>query len=287
MPLQYIYSSSSSDRPLCRMWQEGKCFKCEDRHYYTENDTVPQSKHFFDFKTKMSLSTQFSSPYCVKINKELVKKRNEEIDLETGRRKSWVETTEREVVDLTGKSFPKIVARPPMTDRTNLLNVLSSPGITSKVDPYHEDKKSLVKRKIFVDKATSPIIFRSRSRSPPPRPRTKDNSRRNQSPSPLSRRNRSRSPRGTSRHHNQVRSHGRNAVSPISSKSYTKTKNETVPRIIWRARNPSLLKEYLRSIRSSSRGRKIKSSGRITRRSDSPILTSRRCRRPFARRGRI
>jgi len=266
------------------MWLEGKCFKCEDRHYYTENDAVPQSKHVFDFKTKMSLSTQFSSPYCVKINKELVKKRNEEIDLETGRRKSWVETMEREVVDLTGKSLAKSVARPPLTDKTNLFNVLSCPGITSKVDPYYEDKESLVKRKICVDKATSPIIFRSLSRSP--RPRTKDYSRRNQSP--LSRRNQSQLLRGTSRHHNGVRSHRRNADrSPVSSKTFTKTKIDSVPRIIWRARNPCLLKEYLRSIRSSSRGRRIKSSGRITRRSDSPISSSRRCTSPFAKKGRI
>ena len=38
----------------------------------------------------------FSSPYRVKVMKEVAKQRREEVDLDTGRRRSWVETTEVE-----------------------------------------------------------------------------------------------------------------------------------------------------------------------------------------------
>ena len=45
----------------------------------------------------------FSSPYRVKVMKEVAKQRREEVDLDTGRRRSWVETTEVEVLDLCGE----------------------------------------------------------------------------------------------------------------------------------------------------------------------------------------
>ena len=38
----------------------------------------------------------------VKVRKEVARERREELDLETGRRRSWVETREFEVLDLTG-----------------------------------------------------------------------------------------------------------------------------------------------------------------------------------------
>merc|ERR1719228_489234 len=47
---------------------------------------------------------EYSSPYRVKVIKEVAKQRKEEVDLETGKRKSWVETTEFEVLDLTGET---------------------------------------------------------------------------------------------------------------------------------------------------------------------------------------
>ena len=49
----------------------------------------------------------FSSPYRVKVVKEVAKQRREEVDLDTGRRRSWVETIEVEVLDLCGKSPDK------------------------------------------------------------------------------------------------------------------------------------------------------------------------------------
>ena len=41
------------------------------------------------------VKTNFSSPYFVNIRKETITKRKVEIDLETGRKKSWVESMEQ------------------------------------------------------------------------------------------------------------------------------------------------------------------------------------------------
>lgn len=49
----------------------------------------------------------YSSPYTVKVRKEVAKQRKVEVDLETGDRKSWVESTEFEVLDLTGETPAK------------------------------------------------------------------------------------------------------------------------------------------------------------------------------------
>ena len=45
---------------------------------------------------------EFSSPLVVKVRKEVAKERREEFDLETGKRRSWVEAREFDVLDLTG-----------------------------------------------------------------------------------------------------------------------------------------------------------------------------------------
>ena len=49
-----------------------------------------------------SEALEFSSPLVVKVRKEVAKERREELDLETGRRRSWVEAREFDVLDLTG-----------------------------------------------------------------------------------------------------------------------------------------------------------------------------------------
>ena len=58
--------------------------------------------------------TQFSSPYVVKIRKDRASRRLEEVDLETGRRRSWVETTEHDVIDLTGAGETPAKPRTPL-----------------------------------------------------------------------------------------------------------------------------------------------------------------------------
>ena len=49
----------------------------------------------------------------VKVRKEKESRRLEEVDLDTGRRRSWVETTEHDVIDLTGETPNK--NRTPLT----------------------------------------------------------------------------------------------------------------------------------------------------------------------------
>merc|ERR1719259_343098 len=65
--------------PLCKSWQEGKClaWRCKDRHYYTDDDEVlQQSKRFSDVYLGVGSRRQasFSSPYCVKIQKEVIRR---------------------------------------------------------------------------------------------------------------------------------------------------------------------------------------------------------------------
>ena len=83
-------------------------FTC--RHYYLERDARPAVTQ------RVALAemepTNFSSPYQVKICKEKLVHRREEVDIETGRRRSWVEEEEREVYDLTGDTPMKPLPLP-------------------------------------------------------------------------------------------------------------------------------------------------------------------------------
>ena len=80
------------------------------RHYYLERDARPAVTQ------RVALAemepTNFSSPYQVKICKEKLVHRREEVDIETGRRRSWVEEEEREVYDLTGDTPVKPLPLP-------------------------------------------------------------------------------------------------------------------------------------------------------------------------------
>jgi len=85
---------------------------CIFRHFYTQWDGVlaEQRKRIGNNQARLregaGHETDFSSPYRVKVVKEFSKQRREEVDLETGRRKSWVEVQEFEVFDLTGGDSP-------------------------------------------------------------------------------------------------------------------------------------------------------------------------------------
>ena len=80
------------------------------RHYYLERDARPAVTQ------RLALAemepANFSSPYQVKICKEKLVHRREEVDIETGRRRSWVEEEEREVYDLTGDTPVKPLPLP-------------------------------------------------------------------------------------------------------------------------------------------------------------------------------
>ena len=106
-----------------RSWQNGFCIggrgnSCPLRHYYNERDgQLAQSKRFQDSGVS-SENVDFSSPYSVKVRKEVETQRMEEVDLDTGRRRSWVETKEFEVFDLTGET-PVRPKRSPLADKSN------------------------------------------------------------------------------------------------------------------------------------------------------------------------
>ena len=81
---------------------------CPSRHFYLDEDRELLQSASWDTVTsnKKKAGTEeefrFSSPLTVKVRKEVARERREELDLETGRRRSWVETREYEVLDLTG-----------------------------------------------------------------------------------------------------------------------------------------------------------------------------------------
>ena len=86
-------------------WTRGLCIgeagnNCRLRHFYRplEADFPPSG-----VTTRAPELVEFSSPLVVKVRKEVAKERREVIDLETGTRRSWVETREFDVVDLTGR----------------------------------------------------------------------------------------------------------------------------------------------------------------------------------------
>ena len=112
------YSHNKDQAPLCIRWKQGECIgatgnKCIYRHYYLERDACPAP-------TQRSALAEvepanFSSPYRVKICKERLTHRREEVDIETGKRRSWVEEEEREVFDLTGDTPIKPLPVPKVT----------------------------------------------------------------------------------------------------------------------------------------------------------------------------
>ena len=80
---------------------------CPNRHFFLDGDReVLQSDNTAAPSNQRKAGTEeefrFSSPLTVKVRKEVARERREEVDLETGSRRSWVETRELEVLDLTG-----------------------------------------------------------------------------------------------------------------------------------------------------------------------------------------
>ena len=109
------YSHRKEDAPLCRTWQKGLCIgsvgnTCKFRHFYNENDSSQQGRQSEELGLRQVVN--YSSPYKVKILREVSRQRKEEVDLETGRRRSWVETTEFDVFDLTGDTPVKQIRSP-------------------------------------------------------------------------------------------------------------------------------------------------------------------------------
>ena len=73
---------------------------CSNRHFYMDGDCQPVTTDTATTSQREEVS--FSSPLTVRVRKEVARERREELDLETGARRSWVESREYEVLDLTG-----------------------------------------------------------------------------------------------------------------------------------------------------------------------------------------
>jgi len=100
------FSHNKDDTSLCHNWKNGVCPKnnlCNFRHYYLERDAaVPPRRPLVEVNS----STVYSSPLVVKVKTLTEKHRRVEVDLETGKRRSWIETENKELIDITGEASP-------------------------------------------------------------------------------------------------------------------------------------------------------------------------------------
>jgi len=129
---------------LCSLWVKGLCIgamgnTCKFRHYYNEMDATMQAAKRQNQAAASSAENQpekFNSPIRVKVVKEVTKQRKVEVDLETGNRRSWVETTEFEVLDLTEATPAKKASKSPMNNNNDALNFgLPKSALTTQKSP--------------------------------------------------------------------------------------------------------------------------------------------------------
>lgn len=100
-----IITNNKDGAQLCLGWKRGVCDdnRCIFRHYYLERDQVPASRVPLQ---QVNGNTAFSSPLVVKKKTFTEKHRREEVDLETGKRRSWIEIENKELIDITGEASP-------------------------------------------------------------------------------------------------------------------------------------------------------------------------------------
>ena len=95
---------------LSRHWLQGRCWSehgprlCFFRHYYLPRDTVTSTTTADHLNPENGNEVVFTSPLTVQVYEEVTKTRKEEVDLDTGRRRSFVEEKRFEVLDLTGET---------------------------------------------------------------------------------------------------------------------------------------------------------------------------------------
>merc|ERR1719186_202 len=139
-PAMTMAAAIQDQAPLFRMWKEGGCYMdiwCEHRHYYNDTDAAAVKAGRQVQGPACGTSNHqdnWTSPVCEMVTKEVSKQRKEEIDLESGERKSLIESTEYEVVDLSGK---------PASSRTRL-SKKSLEAKQSQVKKGKEGKKGVI-----------------------------------------------------------------------------------------------------------------------------------------------
>jgi len=100
------FAHNKDGMPLCQNWVRSACIgghgnSCRNRHYYTQYDAA-LPKPAQPAAPPSSVLTEFSSPLVTRVQKVTEHHKRVEIDLETGKRKSFIETTEQEIIDITG-----------------------------------------------------------------------------------------------------------------------------------------------------------------------------------------
>ena len=90
-------------------WTRGFCIgstgnNCPKRHFYLDGERAHDPTNFNKNHQVSGQEVEFSSPLVVKVRKEVAKERMEEVDLDTGHRRSWVVEKEFDIYDLTGLS---------------------------------------------------------------------------------------------------------------------------------------------------------------------------------------
>jgi len=138
------FKHSKEHMPLCEAWKRGECIgghgnNCKNRHYYKESDQTHQPEQQENPELSGRVLSDFNSPLVVKIRKITEKRRREEVDLETGQRRSFTETFEQEIVDITGKE------NTPEVPKKKARRVVSSPLIKTTlkdVEKVIQDGKS-------------------------------------------------------------------------------------------------------------------------------------------------
>jgi hypothetical protein len=109
-------------------WQAGGCIggrgnACFLRHYYLDRSARHQRVTSVFCRDAVAVAAArprlavpeaiaaFSSPYTLKVRKQVARHHRVEVDVDTGSRRSWVEEEELEVMDLTGETPAKAVRR--------------------------------------------------------------------------------------------------------------------------------------------------------------------------------
>ncbi|XP_023330815.1 uncharacterized protein LOC111703172 [Eurytemora carolleeae] len=139
---------------LCLKWKRGDCIgmvgnSCRLRHYYLERDRVfiPISQS----QQNIQSSLAFSSPLVERVCTVKESFRRVEIDIETGRRRSFEETKVTEIIDISGKeNTPVAVKKCTRSDPEGIL----SKKLFSAPEPENEENPGLclVCRKVFKGK---------------------------------------------------------------------------------------------------------------------------------------
>jgi len=157
-----IYGDLKDGRDLCNSWTKGVCplQRCLYRHFYMERDVVASTSRQLEPSPREKVV--FTSPLYVKVYEEVLKTRKEEVDLETGRRRSFVEEKKFEVLDLTGERGSQ---RTPLRSLDRQLARSSAPNTPHlQPDKYSEFDQSV----ICLSSPVSPVHLQTTSYRPPP-----------------------------------------------------------------------------------------------------------------------